>query len=97
MPLTEVAWQAWASITYLVVFGSIIGFAAYIYALQNLPTEQASLYAYINPIVAVFFGWLVFGEKLTGFIIAGTLITMLGVYLVNKSFMKATVADKPGK
>jgi drug/metabolite transporter (DMT)-like permease len=97
MPITEIAWQAWASIAYLVVFGSIIGFAAYIYALQNLPTEQASLYAYINPIVAVFFGWLVFGEKLTGFIIVGTLITMLGVYLVNKSFMKPTVADKQEK
>ncbi|MBK8370782.1 MAG: EamA family transporter [Saprospiraceae bacterium] len=41
------------SIIYLVVFGSMIGFIAYIYALQHLPTEQTAIYAYINPIVAI--------------------------------------------
>jgi drug/metabolite transporter (DMT)-like permease len=85
IPLSLIPWQSWAAIGYLIVFGSIISFIAYLYALQNLPTEQASLYAYINPIVAILLGWLLLNEKLTIFIITGALITLYGVYLVNKS------------
>jgi drug/metabolite transporter (DMT)-like permease len=85
IPLTSIPWQSWASIGYLVAFGSVFSFIAYIYALQHLPTQQASLYAYINPIVAVFLGWMIFGEVLTPFIIVGVLITLFGVYLVNKA------------
>jgi len=85
IPFAEIPWQSWSAIAYLVAFGSVFSFIAYIYALQNLPTELASLYAYINPIVAVFLGWLIFSEVLTPFIIVGVLITLLGVYLVNRS------------
>lgn len=88
LPYDKIPWQSWAGITYLVIFGSIISFIAYLYALQNLPTEQVSIYAYINPIVAVLLGWLLFGEMLTSFIIAGVLVTLYGVYLVNRSIMK---------
>jgi drug/metabolite transporter (DMT)-like permease len=83
-----IPWQSWTAIAYLVVFGSVISFIAYLYALQNLPTEQASLYAYINPIVAVLLGALLFGETLTTFIVVGVLITLYGVYLVNRSAVK---------
>jgi drug/metabolite transporter (DMT)-like permease len=85
IPVTDIPWQSWISIGYLVVFGSVISFIAYLYALQNLSTEKASLYAYVNPIVAVFMGWLLFSEELTPFIFAGVLITLCGVYLVNRS------------
>jgi drug/metabolite transporter (DMT)-like permease len=88
IPLTDIPWQSWSAIAYLVAFGSVFSFIAYIYALQHLPTEQASLYAYINPIVAVFLGWMIFGEVLTPFIIIGVLITLYGVYLVNRSTMR---------
>ena len=54
--LTAIPWQSWAAIAYLVIFGSLIAFVCYLYALQNLPTEQASIYAYINPMVAVILG-----------------------------------------
>lgn len=80
-----IPWQSWAAIAYLVVFGSVISFIAYLYALQNLPTEQVSLYAYINPVVALFTGALIFDEKLTLPIVVGVLITLLGVRLVNKA------------
>ena len=82
---TQIPWQSWTAIAYLVVFGSVISFVAYLYALQNLSTEKASLYAYMNPIVALFAGALFFGEKLTIVIIAGVLITLYGVHMVNKS------------
>lgn len=94
IPLSEIPWQAWTSIAYLVVFGSVISFIAYLYALQNLPTEQASIYAYINPVVAVLLGAVWFNEKLTLFILGGTLITLYGVYLVNRSVVAALAKTK---
>lgn len=87
-PLSEISWQSWAAISYLAVFGSVISFIAYLYALQRLPTEQASLYAYINPIVAVILGAILFDEKLTVFIAIGGLITLTGVYIVNKVYRR---------
>jgi drug/metabolite transporter (DMT)-like permease len=94
VPVTSIPWQSWAAIAYLVIFGSVISFIAYLYALQNLSTEQASLYAYINPIVAVLLGWLIFSEKLTAFIAVGGLVALLGVYMVNKAY-KVPVATMP--
>jgi len=92
--LTAIPWQSWAAIAYLVIFGSLIAFVCYLYALQNLPTEQASIYAYINPIVAVVLGSIVFDEKLTIYLAIGGLVTLLGVYLVNKAYM-ITTAEQP--
>lgn len=87
-PFEAIPWQSWLSILYLVVFGSVLSFIAYLYALQNLSTEQASLYAYINPIVAVLLGAVIFDEVLSGFLLAGVLIALYGVYLVNKAAIK---------
>ena len=92
--LTAIPWQSWASIAYLVIFGSLIAFVCYLYALQNLPTEQASIYAYINPIVAVVLGAIIFDEKVTFYLIIGGLVTLLGVYLVNRAY-KITTAEQP--
>ena len=92
--LTAIPWQSWASIAYLVIFGSLIAFVCYLYALQNLPTEQASIYAYINPIVAVVLGAMIFDEKVTIYLVIGGLVTLLGVYLVNRAY-KITSAEQP--
>src|SRR6185503_20416695 len=86
IPVVQIPWQSWASIGYLVIFGSLLAFVAYLYALQNLPTEQASVYAYINPMVAVLCGWIIFGDKITVYITIGGLVTLLGIYLVNKAY-----------
>lgn len=93
--LNAIPWQSWASIAYLVIFGSLIAFICYLYALQNLPTEQASIYAYINPIVAVLCGWAFFGEKVTIYITMGGLVTLLGVYLVNRAFKAVPAPEQP--
>lgn len=81
----EIPWQAWTSIVYLVIFGSVIAFTAYIFSLQKLSVEQISIYAYINPIVAVLLGSVMFGERLTTFIIAGGAITLYGVWMINNT------------
>ena len=88
VPVAAIPWQGWTAIAYLVLFGSLLSFVAYLYALQHLPTSQASIYAYINPVVAVILGALIFNEKLTSFIIIGGGITLYGVYLVNNSYSK---------
>lgn len=80
--------QTWYSIAYLVVIGSILTYAAFIYALKRLPAAQVSIYAYINPIVAVVVGAMLNNEKLTTVIAMGTLVTIVGVYLVNIGFKK---------
>jgi len=63
--------SVWA-IVYLVIAGSMIGFTAYVWLLRNVPTPKVATYAYVNPIVAVFLGWLVLGEKITPYIAAFT-------------------------
>ncbi len=84
VPFAQIPWQSWTAIAFLVSFGSVLSFAAYLYALQQLPTEQASLYAYINPVVALLVGALLFGEQLTWVIAVGVVITLYGVRMVNK-------------
>lgn len=86
VPLAAIPWQSWAAIGYLVVFGSVLSFIAYLYALQNLSAEQASLYAYVNPVVAVLLGWLILSEKVTLFIAIGGVVALVGVYLVNRAY-----------
>jgi drug/metabolite transporter (DMT)-like permease len=93
VPLNKVDPVAWYSIAYLVVIGSIITFGAFIYALKRLPAAQASVYAYINPIVAVIVGALLNKEKLNIIIGLGTFVTLLGVFLVNTGFKKAKLKD----
>lgn len=93
--ITDIPEKSWIAITYLIIFGSLIAFICYLYALQNLPTEQASIYAYINPMVAVLCGWLFFNEKITIYITVGGLVTLLGVYLVNKAFKTVPAPEQP--
>lgn len=88
IPLSEIPAISWWSIAYLVVFGSVLTFIAFIYALEHLPKEISSLYAYINPIVALFFGYILFNEPLTVPIIIGGIITIFGLYMVNIAIKK---------
>jgi drug/metabolite transporter (DMT)-like permease len=83
--LSSIPMISWISIGYLVLFGSVLTFIAFIYALQHLPAEINSIYAYINPIIAVLLGAYIFGEPLTFSIAVGGIITLLGLYLVNQS------------
>ncbi|MFV5694096.1 DMT family transporter [Flavobacterium sp. LB3P122] len=86
--LSSIPMISWLSITYLIIIGSILTFIAFIYALQNLPAEINSIYAYINPIVAVILGTIIFGESLTTAIAIGGTVTLTGLYMVNYSLRK---------
>ncbi|MGO4904921.1 DMT family transporter [Flavobacterium sp. W20_MBD1_R3] len=86
--LSEIPAISWWSIAYLVVFGSILTFIAFIYALQNLPAEISTVYSYINPIIAVLLGALIFGETLNAAIAIGGGVTLFGLYMVNYSLRR---------
>ncbi|HLF52509.1 DMT family transporter [Flavobacterium sp.] len=87
--LSSIPAISWWSIAYLVVFGSVLTFIAFIYALQHLPAEISSIYAYINPIIAVILGAVIFGETLNAAIAIGGTVTLFGLYMVNYSLRKA--------
>ena len=89
VPLSQIPAISWWSIAYLVVFGSVLTFIAFIYALQNLPAEISTIYSYINPIVAVLLGAIIFGETLNAAIAIGGSVTLLGLYMVNHSLRKS--------
>jgi drug/metabolite transporter (DMT)-like permease len=76
------SWAAWA---YLVVFGSVVAFSAYIWLLQSVAVSLAATYAYVNPLVAVFLGWLILAEPVTLPTIVGGSITVLAVAAVVSS------------
>ena len=86
---SQISLKTWGIIVYLATFGSIIAFVAFLYTLKKLPQAIATLYAYINPIVAMFIGAWLLGENLNRYILGGALITILGVFLVNYSIRKA--------
>ncbi len=87
--ISSIPANSWWAIAYLVIIGSVISFIAFIYMLQKLPPELNSIYAYINPIVAVLLGALIFGEPLTIAIGIGGGVTLVGLYMVNYSIRKA--------
>ena len=89
--ISSIPVNSWWAIGYLVIIGSVLTFIAYIYMIQRLPSEINSIYAYINPIVAILLGTIIFGEPLTMAIAIGGAVTLCGLYLVNYSLRKARI------
>jgi len=92
----HVVWapRSLAATGYLVVCGSWIGYTAYIWLLDHVPTSKVSTYAYVNPVVAVFLGWLILHEKVDRFILAGSTIVVLSVILVTSAKVKEKVVPE---
>ncbi len=94
---SRVAWtpRGVGAVLYLVVCGSWIGYTAYIWLLEHVPTSKVSTYAYVNPVVAVFLGWLILHERVDRFIVMGSVIVVLSVILVTSAKVKEkTVAEE---
>lgn len=86
--LSNITWtgEVVYSFLYLIIFGSLIAYASYAYALRKLPMTIVSLYAYVNPLVAVILGWVVLQEKLNTKIWIAMMLTITGIYIVNKGY-----------
>jgi drug/metabolite transporter (DMT)-like permease len=74
--------RALGATLYLVVFGSWIGYSAYVWLLKHVPTPKVATYAYVNPIVAVILGWLVLHEQVDRYILLGSAVIVIAVALV---------------
>jgi drug/metabolite transporter (DMT)-like permease len=93
----HVVWTArgLGAVLYLIVGGSWIGYTSYIYVLRHAPSSKASTYAYVNPVVAVFLGWLVLHESLDRYILMGSAIVVVSVILVTSAKITTkTVAEE---
>jgi drug/metabolite transporter (DMT)-like permease len=78
----QITFRSLAALIYLITFGSWIGFTAYIWLLKVSTVSHVSTYAYVNPVVAVFLGWIFAGEILTPRMLVSALIVIAGVILV---------------
>ena len=78
-----VSMRSWWGLIYLITFGSLVGFVAYGWLLHNAPVSLFSTYAYVNPVVAVFLGWLFANEELNARIAVATAIIIGSVIFIN--------------
>ena len=84
LDLSLVSFRSGASVVYLVLFGSLVGFSAYMWLLRVTTPARASTYAYVNPVVALLLGWGLAGEPLAG-------RTLLAAFVILTSVMVITV------
>jgi drug/metabolite transporter (DMT)-like permease len=68
-----------AAFAYLIAVGSLVAFTAYVWLLQHAPISKVATYAYVNPVIAIFLGWAVLSEHVTGTIVAGAAIVVASV------------------
>jgi drug/metabolite transporter (DMT)-like permease len=78
-----------AALAYLTLIGSVVAYSAYVYALTKLRTTTVSLYAYINPVVAVILGWLILSERLTWVSITAMAVILAAMILVRTADRRA--------
>ena len=79
---SHVSGRSLAALGYLIVFGSWIGFSAYVWLLKASTPSRVSTYAYVNPVIAVFLGWALLGESLSAHMLVGALIVLAGVITI---------------
>ena len=75
----------WA-LAYLILFGSLASYGCFLYALKHLPSGLASIYAYVNPFIALLLGYFFLDERLTWMTALALAVTLCGVYFINKSY-----------
>lgn len=80
--LAQVSLRSWMALGYLAVFGSALGFSAYVYILKHGTAARVATYAFVNPVVALFLGWLLGGEALTLRTLLASAVILTAVILV---------------
>ena len=79
---------------YLIIFGSIVGYSAYVWLLANAPIQQVATYAYVNPVIAIALGAIVLGESITWRIVGGALLVLAAVAIVVRRESPQELADE---
>ena len=81
--LDHITWKAGLSWGYLVIFGSVIAFTAFNFLLKKVSAEKVSTNTYVNPVVALFLGWLFLSEPITLRALFASALLLLGVFFIN--------------
>jgi len=84
-------------LVYLIVFGSLLGYSAYVWLLANAPIAKVSTYAYVNPVVAIALGVIVLGESITLRIVGGALLILVSVAIVLRREAAAPAPSESGQ
>jgi drug/metabolite transporter (DMT)-like permease len=92
-PLPHPVLSAWAAWAYLVLFGSVLAFTSFTQALRLLPTKVVTTYSYVNPVIAVFLGWLILREPVTIWTVLGAGLVLLGVAGVFRAHNREQAAE----
>ena len=87
-PVPQPVLSSWLAWLYLVVFGSVFAFTSYIFTLRLLPINIAMTYAYVNPVLALFLGWLLLDEKIGPWTLAGAALVLASVFGIFRAKMK---------
>lgn len=80
--ISQVTFKSFIALLYLIFFGSVIAFSAYTWLLNNTSATRISTHTFVNPVIAVFLGWLVADEQITAALLVATAIIIISVYLV---------------
>jgi drug/metabolite transporter (DMT)-like permease len=91
--LSNVSREAVIAVAYLVTFGSLIGYMSFVFLMSVRPPSIVGTYAYVNPVVAVFLGWLFAHEQITWHQVLALAIILVGVIIVNFSKEKIVTND----
>ncbi len=81
-PFPHITLRAAGALLYLIVFGSLLAFTAFVWLLARMPATRVASHAYVNPIVAVALGYFMAGEVITARILAGTALVLVSVFLI---------------
>ena len=81
-PWPHVTLRAAVAMSYLIVFGSLLAFTAFVWLLAHMPATRVSSHAYVNPIVAVALGYFAAGEPVTARTLGGTALVLISVFMI---------------
>ncbi|HEX7239248.1 MAG TPA: EamA family transporter [Longimicrobiaceae bacterium] len=95
LDVAAVSARSWLALLYLIVFGAGLGFTAYVFLLQHVEVAKVSTYAYVNPLVAVFLGWLLAGEVVTARVLVAAAVIVAAVAFITTAGAKRV--EKPGE
>lgn len=91
--VAEISTRSMAAMLYLTIFGSIVALTAYVWLLRTVHPSRASTYTYVNPVIAIFLGWLVLSEPLTPLMLLAVVIIIVAVVLITARRQKQIVSQ----
>lgn len=90
LDLARVTPRGWVAFTYLIAVGSLIGFSTFVWLMKHSTPARVATYAYVNPVVAVFLGWMILGEPITARTIVASAIIVAAVAIITTEKSRAT-------